>query len=242
MNEQATLLALPESVQQHLHADRAEMAGALARHVAHALLAGIRKNGRASLLVSGGRSPIAFFEALSTQVLPWDHVGISLVDERWVAAYSPNSNEALVRKHLLRERAAQASLIPLMGGEADPASGLAAATRRVSALSQPFDVVVLGMGTDGHTASWFPCADDTPAAMDPAGTEVLAAVHPTSAPHARITFTVPALFNARQLIVAIEGAAKREVIEQAAAAGDAAPPIAAVLRQNRAPVHVFFAE
>lgn len=234
-------LRLPATIVQHVHARAQAMAEALAREVAELLAAAVRERGCASLLLSGGRSPVAFFERLSACPLDWAHIAVGLVDERWVAADADDSNERLVRAHLLRGPAALARFVALMGGESTPEAGIDAATQRLATLQRPFDVVVLGMGTDGHTASWFADAPETAAAMSPRCAASVAAVHPRAAAHARMTLTLPVLLDARRLLLAVQGADKRAVLERAAAGADPAVlPVAAILQQTRVPLHVHF--
>src|ERR1700686_142786 len=86
--------------------DSAALIEALAAQIIAALEDGMRRGGSASLVVSGGRSPVALFEKLSNAVLDWHRVWIALTDERWVKTTSSDSNEYLVREHLLRNAAA----------------------------------------------------------------------------------------------------------------------------------------
>lgn len=233
-------LALPESVAQHLFADEREMATALAGAVAEALRGGLAARGSASLAVSGGRSPIPFLRALAEMPLDWSKVYVTLVDERWVAPDSPDSNEGLVRQHLLREAAGRACLVPLKSAAPSLALGVVDALGRTAGLPQPFDAVVLGMGEDGHTASLFPGAAGLAEALDPAGGQRIVAIHPPLAPHPRLTWTLAALLETRHLLLQAGGASKRAVLEAAAAADPLAMPIAAFLRQRRVPLALYF--
>ncbi|AXQ29399.1 6-phosphogluconolactonase [Solimonas sp. K1W22B-7] len=231
-------LALPPAVRQHGFANSQDLAAGLAAHLAGILDDALERRGKASLLVSGGRSPTACFEALREYDIDWAGVVIGLVDERWAPQGSSDRNDALVRQHLLRGRAAVAQLVPLVEAGLDMETELAAARRRMPLLPRPFDAVVLGMGTDGHTASWFPCAPECPEAMAPDTAAEVILVHPKTAPYPRFTTTLPVVFDTRQLLLQIEGAQKREVLVRAAQPGSSLP-VAAVLRQTRAPLHVF---
>ncbi|MFT4198950.1 MAG: 6-phosphogluconolactonase, partial [Pseudoxanthomonas sp.] len=202
-----------------------------------ALREAARARGRASLAVSGGSTPARFFERLAQIELPWSQVVVTLVDERWVDETSPRSNAVLVRHHLLQGPAAAARFLPLHREVPAPEDALAALEHELAPLL-PLDVAVLGMGEDGHTASFFPGGDHLAAALDPhAGARVL----PMRAPGAgepRITLTLAVLAQARELFLHIEGQAKAQVLEQAAARH---LPIAAALAAATRPVQVWWA-
>ena len=230
------------AVIEHQHADAATSALALADTVARQLRAAIGARGSASLVVSGGRSPVPLFAALRVMPLDWAQVWITLADERWVEPDSPDSNERLLREHLLQDAAAAARFVALKSPFATVEQGLAASSASLAAIPRPYDVVVLGMGEDGHTASLFPGTTGLAAAMaldDPA---LLAAITPPSAPHRRITMRLPTLLAARVLHLPLAGAAKLAVYRQALQTGDASRwPIAAVLGQTRVPLSVWLA-
>lgn len=234
-------LHLPSHVEQSVFDDGRSMASAVADSVAAMLRLGLWQRGDASLLVSGGRSPVPFLRALSQRRLDWSRVSVSLVDERWVPADHADSNTRLVRENLLQGAAAGANFVPLYGGEPGPEEGLAACELRLRSLRRPFDAVVLGMGEDGHFASLFPGRDELATLLAP-GAPTVAATHPASAAHARITLTLAALQNARNLVLQITGERKRAVLERAALhnTDERALPIAALLRQTAAPLRVFF--
>lgn len=241
MNETISPLALPGFVRQRLFDSDVAMARALAAAVADALRSGLAGRGCASLAVSGGRSPVPFLEALSAETLDWSRVAVTLVDERWVAPDSADSNEALVKCHLMQGHAAAARFVPLKTPAESPEAGVAAALALRAELPRPFDAVVLGMGEDGHTASLFPDAAGLPVALDMTGDAELACIHPPVAPHARITLTLAGLLATRRLFVQAGGARKRDVLERAAIQGDPLLlPIAAVLQQRKVVPELFF--
>ncbi len=206
---------------------REALAETLARDVADELDRAIEAKGRATLAVSGGTTPKLFFEKLSEIDIPWSRVSVTLVDERQVPETSERSNARLVRTHLLRNKAAAASFIPLAGNP-DAA--------RVAA----FDVAVLGMGSDGHTASFFPGGDRLSEALDAESGKRLIEMTAPGAGEPRLTFTLPVLEQSGRLALHIEGAEKRQVLKQALEAGpEEDMPVRAILR-SATPVTLYW--
>lgn len=222
-----------------------ELARQLAVTVADQLRRAIARRGHALLAISGGKSPIALFQQLRSQPLAWDGVRVLLVDERCVPHDHPDSNTALVRAHLLQDAAAAARFTPLFerlpvcldNGALNALT--ASANQRLSTLPWPLDVAVLGMGDDGHTASLFPGAPGLHTALTSAAS--MAWICPATAPHARLTLTLPTLCAARQLHLSIAGQSKRAVYRQALSASTTALPVSLVLHQHAAPVSVWIA-
>lgn len=218
---------------------------ALAAHIASALRSAIAERGRASLAVSGGKSPIALFEALREQDLDWAKLSVILVDERVVPRDHADSNTALVARHLLQGAAAAARFVPFFRElpavlSEQVLDRLAQdANERIAHLPWPLDVAVLGMGEDAHTASLFPGAPGYAHALE--STERLAWVTPATAPHARLTLTLPSLLAARELVLSIAGESKLAVYRRAAQQADAALPVSLVINQTQTPVSVWMA-
>lgn len=240
-------LSCPPSLHHTFHhaGDPALLALDVADHMAGLLRQGVAERGRALLIVSGGSTPVPFFQALARCALDWSAVTITLADERWVPPDHPDSNEALVRAHLLRANAAAAHFVPLYNGAATPAEGVPELEATLAALPWPADAVVLGMGADGHTASLFPDAPELPYALiDAAPARCLAVASPTppNVPVPRVSLTRRALLDTRQLIVHLTGEDKLELLHQAMLPGDVAEyPIRAVLQQHAVPCHIFHA-
>ncbi len=213
---------------------------AIAAHIATALRTAITERGQASLAVSGGKSPIPVFEALREHDLNWAKVSVILVDERIVPRDHTDSNTALVARHLLQGAAAVARFTPFF--RELPAAlteqvldALAThANERIAHLPWPLDVAVLGMGEDAHTASLFPGAPGFTHALQ--STDRLAWVTPTTAPHARLTLTLPSLLAARELLLSIAGENKLAVYRQAAQKADKALPISLEINQSKTPL------
>lgn len=222
--------------------DSPALVAALANQVADMLRAAIKARGQATLVVSGGATPVPFFAALSAQELDWQQVAITLADERWVDPADQDSNEHLVRRHLLQNRAAAACFVSLKTGAATARQGEKECEDRLALLPRPFTVLILGMGNDGHTASLFPQATGLGEALAMDSGRLCLAITPPAAPHERMTLTLPALLQSRRIILHLAGPGKRAVYEKALADGPVAQmPVRAVLRQTAAPVTVFWA-
>ena len=221
--------------------DSATLVVALAAQVADLLRLGIKERGRASLVVSGGSTPVPFFAALSERELDWEEVTVTLADERWVDTSDAASNEHLVRLHLLQNRAALARFVGLKTGALTAAQGEKECADGLAEVPSPFDALILGMGNDGHTASLFPEAARLKSALALDSGQLCMAITPPSAPHERMTLTLPALLQSRRIILHLVGPDKRAVYEKALTEGPVGEmPIRAVLRQTISPVTVFW--
>jgi 6-phosphogluconolactonase len=223
------------------YADGGTLARDLAAQIAKSLTAAIAARGRASLVVSGGRSPVKLFEVLRAQTLDWPRVCIALADERWVDAKDAESNEHLVRDVLLKEQAASARFLGLKNAAPTPDLGAVSAWETFARVPRPFDAVVLGMGDDGHTASLFPGSPNLPSALNPAASAGCVGMWSPVAPHPRLSLNLTALLDCRRVTLLIAGDAKWRTYTAACAPGPVEDmPIRAVLRQTRTPVDVLW--
>lgn len=226
----------------HAFANGAELAGKLADKVVETLSAAIAARGSASIAVSGGSTPKAFFQALSSRALDWGNVTITLVDERFVPADNPRSNHLLVQENLLKDKAAAAKFLPLYQAVASVEEAAAVATEKTKVVSQPFDVAILGMGNDGHTASFFPGGSNLLTALDPNTPRGIITMEAEGAGEPRLTFTFSSLQDARLLVLHIEGEGKKDVLAKAEAPGEETEmPIRAMLRRAASPVEIYWA-
>ena len=200
---------------------------------------------RVVLALSGGQSPRAMMALLSQADLDWSRVTVQWVDERLLTRHHPDSNSELIESVLLQNQAAQAqwhNCLPRPQGEArvlDDAEQQAVLQAALMTYQTP-DVVVLGMGMDGHTASLFADAPQFAAAMDRHQAQPLMIVEPPSAPYARISMTLAAILQAKTLYIAAYGAQKQALLQQALLTEEALLPITWVLQEAQdVPMHVF---
>lgn len=230
------------TVNMHEFADAADLAASLADEVAAQLETAIRDRGTASIAVSGGSTPKKFFEALATRDIDWSKVTVTLVDERFVPADSPRSNHLLVSTHLLKDKAAAAKFIPLYYEAPSIDEAAVIATDKTSGIGHPFDVAILGMGGDGHTASFFPHGNNLARALDLSGPRGVLTMQAEGAGEERLTFSFASLSDARFLVLHIEGQGKKDVLETAKAGSDETDmPIRAVLTRAASPLQIFWA-
>ena len=196
------------------------LAQRLAVNVASGLRQAIAGSGKATLAVSGGTTPQKFFEHLSQQKLNWEQVIITLIDERQVDEASPRSNARLVKAALIQHEAMQAQFVPLFQNPA-------------AADLPNFDVAILGMGDDGHTASFFPGGDNLVEALSDAAPALLTISAPGSG-EPRITFSLAKILSSCEIILHIQDADKAATLEKALGAGDVLDmPVRAVLRSPK---------
>ena len=220
----------------------AALAEGLADAVSAALAAGIAARGTASIAVSGGSTPKAFFQTLAKKDIAWDKVTVTLVDERFVPPESDRSNHALVAANLLQGQAARAHFLPLYHAAASAEDAAVLASNETAKIGAPFDVVVLGMGTDGHTASFFPGGTQLSRAIDAATPRGVITMEAEGAGEPRLTFTFSSLNDARLLVLHIEGEGKKVVLAKAEGQGDEAEmPIRAMLRRAASPLQIYWA-
>lgn len=218
-----------------------EAAEAVAERIRHVIQFAVRARGRASLLLPGGKTPVAVFHALLNLDLPWESVYISLTDERRCSEESPDSNARLVREELLKGKAAAAHFYPLHREGVDERADEAICSAALGMLPRPFDAVMLGMGADGHIASLFPHSKGLERLLNPQTEARCAATTAPTSPQARITLTLPTLLQSRWIGLHISGQEKWDTLHQAVASANPLDyPVFALLQQQQVPVHVYW--
>ena len=170
------------------------------------LSSSIEKKGTASFVVSGGTSPIKFFDQLSNVDLPWSKVNITLVDDRLVEPKNQNSNQKLISEYFLKNKAKTARFFPL--------SEKLIFKKHIFKL--PFDVTLLGMGEDGHFASLFPNMIDNFDALNVQADLKIFKTSPHGEPFLpRITMNLSLILNSDIIILLVKGKTKLKVLNEA---------------------------
>jgi 6-phosphogluconolactonase len=234
----------------HQGADAQSLAEHLAGEVAQQILKAISEKGSAVLALSGGSTPKPLFEALVEHDIDWAKVIITLVDERWVDKGHVLSNEAFMKTYLLDKLPDSVRFVPLYQ-QADTVEAslpfVIADYLQItnSTLDAPrsFDIVILGMGADGHTASFFPDAENIDELVDIDSNEALLSCKSPSSQVERVTWSLPVLLNTDFLALHFTGYDKRVVFEVASENGDTSMlPVRSVLFQDRVGLNVYYAD
>lgn len=227
--------------------DRERLVAAIANDCASALQAGIKAHGQATFLVSGGSTPEPVYRELSKRPLPWQRITVALVDERWVERGASGSNHSFIESCLLQNSAAEAPFLGMKTAHASAVEGESECERAYRELPRPFDVCVLGMGSDGHTASLFPHAEGLQSALDAGSPQLCKAIRAaqsevTGSHTERMTLTLAAILQAREIKLLITGEEKLKVYREALLGSDELEmPVRSILKQGLKPITVYWA-
>lgn len=236
--------------QWHGFESRESLAEALADRVADELCEAIAQRGRAIIALSGGSTPKPLFKALAARELDWSNVVVTLVDERWVPEGHELSNASFMQTWLLNDLPQPPRFVPLYAGAANVEASVPAVLHDYCQITQstedspaPFDVVILGMGGDGHTASFFPDAGNVAELVDPNSTAALLTCVSPSTQVERITWSLPVLLNTGMLALHFTGTDKKAVFDTALEDQDVTVlPIRSAIFQSTIPLQVYYAD
>lgn len=202
----------------------------------------IEERGKASLIVSGGSTPKPLFQKLSTLSLDWEKVSVGLCDERWIPSWDEASNEHLVKTTLLQDKASKATFVGMYEEACEAEEAEQLCSQKIKEKLFPFDVLILGMGTDAHTASLFPHNVKLEQAFDLESEALCIAIEPTTAPYMRMSLTRKALLSAEHLYLHFEGKEKQAVYAEVLAGDDSyAMPIRSIVNQYDKQIKVYYA-
>ena len=204
---------------------------------------------------SGGSTPKPLFEELSTQEFDWSQAQMTLVDERWVEPTHELSNHRFITEHFLSHLVRQPEFIPLYAKAKTVEDSMSliqeffdVATKSRSNAEAFFDAVVLGMGGDGHTASFFPDAKNVSELVAYSSEVSLQTCISAASQVDRITWSLAKLLSTPYLVLHITGQQKRDLFNRAIENSTASfedlrtLPIRSVAYQSRTPLHVFYAD
>jgi 6-phosphogluconolactonase len=220
---------------------KVDLVEALSQNIAKNLQDAIDKKGRATLIVSGGNTPKLLFEKLRKIKLEWEKVTVGLCDERWVSPSNEDSNEKFVKTYLLQDEAREATFVGMYitGMSVEKAEPICAKNFKEHLL--PFDVLILGMGSDAHTASLFPNNPKLEQGLDLDNKEICIVVEPNCAPYIRISLTLSAILNAEHIYLHFEGDNKLAVYEEAMGGDNVHKmPIRSILHQDKKDIEVYY--
>lgn len=235
------------NIKERFYRKREDLFESLADHCQQRLEQACVKNGQASFMVSGGSTPAPLYKKLARRVMSWPKIDVALVDERWVDENHDSSNAAFIQKTLLTHNAAKVRFTGLKTAESCVHKGVTQAVDQYQSLPAPWDLTLLGMGTDGHTASIFPEAEGTEQALCAKQDKLLAAIKAkpskvTGNNLERITLSRFGLLKSKEIVLLITGEEKLDVYRRALTQKDPQKmPVSAVLQQTQVPLQVFWA-
>ncbi len=218
-------------------------ANKLAQTLSSYLQSHIEQQGKVYLGVSGGQTPVAFFQQLAKMDINWEKVVITLLDERWTED-KQTQNETLVRTYLLQNHASKAGFVPLKNEHADIDDGYMNAENRLHEQLNSLDFAVFGMGDDGHTASWFPNSKALPQALDENNRAWSTVVHDAPVFADRLTLNWRLLSCCQRFFLHFHGQQKYQVYQKALAniTELTSMPIRKILQQSQIPVSLYRSE
>lgn len=218
------------------------LAKKLALSVSKQLDSCLKEKNKACLAVSGGKTPIAFFQYLSQQELDWGKVTIVLVDERWLPVDNKDSNEKLVRDNLMQNNAKTAYFLGLKNDAELPSEGIMDCETQLRTQIDHIDVVVLGMGLDGHTASWFTGSNKLSALLDGETAAWCLPVEDEFLPQPRMSLTWRFMKRAEKIYLHFSGQDKNAIFEKACEEVSEQLPVSHVLHQDGINISVYRTE
>lgn len=227
---------------EHAFSGQDDLIVALSQSITKHLQEAIDEKGKASLLVSGGSTPKPLFKKLREASLAWEKISVGLCDERWIPASDENSNENLVKKYLLQGNASTATFIGMYTEKLDVKTAEKWCTKKMKEALFPFDVLILGMGNDAHTASLFPDNAKLEKALDLNNEDLCIVIEPATAPYMRMSLTRSAILSAKHIYLHFEGSEKCAVYQEVIEGDDMYKmPIRSVLNQDIKNVEVYYA-
>ena len=230
-----------ENLRENIFTDKAKLELELAEEISQKLDLELKNKGEANLLVSGGSTPKKLYEILSYKKIDWKNVSIGLIDERFVATNTEESNELLIKNTLLKNKAADAKFIGLIFNLNDYKENLNITISKHKPFYKSITCSILGMGSDGHTASLFPNFEEVYTDDSIYGDKMIINTKATSEPSKRISYTKAKILSSKHLFLYFNGKEKIDVFNSAKENKNASiRPISAFIHQNINTLNVFY--
>jgi 6-phosphogluconolactonase len=201
----------------------------------------IKAKDHCAIALAGGGTPQPLYRELSQSKLPWYKLKVTLTDERWVSKDHNDSNENMITQCMLNQIGKELQFISLKNQAPSAAEGQAECELSLSKHLDRLDVVVLGMGDDGHFASIFPNTDNLNALLDQSSRQKCMAVFPPGK-QSRISLTLSYLLTAKIIYLLITGDNKKQIIDGVLSKQPLSQqyPISILLNQQTCPVHIYW--
>jgi 6-phosphogluconolactonase len=221
-------------LQRKVYPDIESLSQGFADFAATALQNTLSRKPQATLVVPGGSTPRHYLPALAKCKLPWDRITVTLSDERWVDTSDDQSNEKLIKQHLLSHLPANTSFVGLKTTHDNPFDAIEALHQRLDSLPLPVSLTVLGLGEDGHIASLFPGMNP-----DSLSAHHCVAVAPPIAPSLRMSLSLNLLAKSEQIVLVVTGESKRQLLDRVSENPDSKLPIVWLLQRRQPAIMVF---
>jgi 6-phosphogluconolactonase len=221
-------------MQRRTYPDIEALSQGFADFAATALQNTLSRKPQATLVVPGGGTPRHYLPALAKCKLPWDRITVTLSDERWVNVNDDQSNEKLIKQHLLAHLPANTPFVGLKTAHDNPFDAIETLHRRLDCLPLPISLTVLGLGEDGHIASLFPGMNP-----DSLSTHHCIAVAPPVAPSLRISLSLEMLASSKQIVLVVTGESKRRLLDRLSENPDPRMPIVWLLQSSKTAITIF---
>ncbi|MBX9636577.1 6-phosphogluconolactonase [Nitrosomonas sp.] len=221
-------------MQRHVFPNIEQLSQAFADFAATTLQNTLAHKPQATLVVPGGNTPRHYLPALAKCKLPWDRITVTLSDERWVDVTDKQSNEHLVKQHLMSHLPENTRFVGLKTRHGNPFDAVDEIHQRLDKLPLPLSLTVLGLGEDGHIASLFPGMNP-----DLTDTHHCIAVAPPIAPSLRVSLSLKLLAESEHIALVVTGENKRRLLDRLSENPDSKLPIAWLLQRNQSPITVF---
>ena len=229
-----------QNLRENIFTNKAELELTLAKEISKKLELEIKNKGQATLLVSGGSTPKNLYEILSNTEIDWNNINVGLIDERFVATDTDESNELLIKNTLIKNKASVAKFIGLVFNINNYEENLNIAISKNKALFKSITCSILGMGLDGHTASLFPNSDVVFTDDSIFGDKIIINTRATSEPSNRISYTKAKILSSKYLFLYFNGKEKLDIFNSAKDNNNASnKPISAFIHQNIKTLNVF---